>query len=101
MRIQYNPDVPLYDSIRAITELNTSNADAYPWISSDGLRIYYTSTLTTGQGLVTASRNSLSAPFGPASYLGGNFSTAISCWLTPDELTIFYTNGSSLFRATR
>jgi hypothetical protein len=100
-RMHYNPTLPMYDSIRPLTELNTASADAYPWISADGLRIYYTSTLTSGQGLVTASRNSLSDPFGPASYLGGNFSTAVSCWLTHDELTIYYTNGNSLYRATR
>jgi len=39
-----------YDSVRALTEINNPNfADAYPWISSDLLKLYYTKGSAIGK----------------------------------------------------
>ncbi|MCX6842359.1 MAG: hypothetical protein NTX53_08785 [candidate division WOR-3 bacterium] len=77
-----------FDSVRALSEINVSgDADAYPWISPDGLRLYY----TRGSSLAVASRESVQSPFGAPEPFpirsGGGF---FSAWLTDDELETYF-----------
>jgi hypothetical protein len=78
-----------WDSLRYLTEINSNEADAYPWISFDGLRMYY----THDQDFKYTERPSLDSSFGspilvPKIHLTGY--RKVSCWLTNDELEIFY-----------
>jgi hypothetical protein len=82
-----------YTDIRALDEINIPNvADAYPFISADGLRLYY----TRASSLWYAERNTRSEIFSnPAKLRMENVSGEVrSCWLTNDELEIFYTVGT-------
>jgi hypothetical protein len=79
-------------TVAEITELSSSGQEDAPWISSDGLRIYFSRDLTPpGHGDVYfASRSSPTEPFGMAA-LVTNVSTAGQegrAWLTSDELTV-------------
>lgn len=99
-------DVPsdiFYDSIRNISELNDPNlGDAFPWISSDGLRIYYTRGNFSERRLVFASRpDTLSLFNTPAEVPGVAAVNSISHWLSDDELTIYLCNGTSLYVSKR
>jgi len=100
-------EIVTVDSTRALSEINTSTqAEAYPWISDDGLRLYY----TEGGEIYYTERNSLTEKFTNAAPLAINSATYtnISCWLTHDELHIFYvieesdgTHDRSLYHASR
>ena len=101
-----------FDSIRALTELNTSQAgEGYPWISNDGLRIYYTSGMSgTDFRILYSQRNSTDDFFSDPIPLSINISSvgSISQWLSEDELHIYFftrdSNGpqsKTLFHATR
>jgi len=58
----------IWEDIRPLDEINTNEADAYPWISPNGLRLYFT------QRLPIVGIDDLT-----------------SCWLTNDELEMFFT----------
>jgi len=77
--------------IRYQSELNDPKvAEAYPWISADGLRLYY----VKGNSIYTSSRGSRYEDFGSADELNiENNSGITSCWLTNDELQLFTTTG--------
>lgn len=99
-------DVPsdiFYDSIRNISELNDPDfGDAFPWISADGLRIYYTKGNFSETRLVVASRpDTLSLFNTPAEVPGVASVNPISHWLSEDELTIYLCNGTSLYVSKR
>lgn len=99
-------DVPsdiFYDSVRNISELNDPNlGDAFPWISADGLRIYYTNGNFSERRLVVASRpDTLSLFNTPVEVPGVTSVNSISHWLSEDELTIYLCNGTSLYVSKR
>jgi len=85
------------DSVRSLSELNSSTgAEAYPWISSDGLRIYYTKSISNINNIYFASRNTVHEPFSNAKALTlGNENNIFSCWLTNDELHIYFIDNVS------
>lgn len=71
--------------------VNPSKADqakAYPWLSADGLRLYY--TLCDEQSIYVATRESFSAWFGEGQPLELEQGHHISCWFTDDELTAYF-----------
>jgi PKD repeat protein len=83
---------------------------ARPWISPDGLRLYFASNRASGSSrldLFVASRLSGSSPFTSLVPVAGVNSSASSGGptLTPDELTIFYwsnaSGGNDLWMASR
>lgn len=85
-----------FDSVRALSEINIiGEADAYPWISGDGLRIYYTKGASTaGNKFFMAKRADLNSEFDtpelielPSFFDPFNVN---SCWLTPDELEFYF-----------
>lgn len=98
----FNKSEMSWDTIRALTEINTEFADAYPYISPDGLRLYFSQGQTSD--LYYVSRNSIYELFSNKELLSYNFPYgSFSCWLTNDELEIFYTSflGGSIDYSTR
>ncbi len=91
--------------------LNAADAaDAYSWLSKDGLRIYFTRDNSDDE-IWKAERKSLTEEFkDPVSVTVNGISSdndVFSCWLTDDEKTLFFVthrggNGftTSLFRST-
>lgn len=102
-----------FDSIRPLTELNNSlQADAYPWISNNGLNLYYISEDLNDNvdKLVHSSRSNINEFFSTPQTLSINSSVNdnSSPWLTEDELDIYFiirkTNGTmwtTLYHAER
>jgi hypothetical protein len=78
------------------TNLNILNdpdkADAYPWISYDGLRLYYTKEEANGdEALYIAQRSSLFQDFEQSRRISFQFpGELISAWLTKDEKTMIF-----------
>ncbi len=94
----------IYDEGSLISELNVQEeADAFPWLSADGLRLYYSKTFEGNiSHIAYAVRENVSAPFVLMdTYLAGATTDGTSCWLMPDELTIYFTSSTSLRKATR
>lgn len=92
----------LWDSIRDLSEINKPDtADAFPYISSDGLRIYFTQGAAS-INLYFASRDDMNSPFKNIQILSSNFPTGSkSCWLTNDELEVFFINHQKLYYSSR
>lgn len=81
------------DTARALIEINTSEADAYPYLSSDGLRLYFTQESVDGVNLYSVSRTSVNSVFSNKKKLSFDYPPAsMSCWLTNDELEIYYSS---------
>lgn len=98
------------EDIRSVEEINEDyNAEAYPWISNDGLRIYFTKTDTDSLNKIFfAERFDLNSVFTNIHPLSINFEeySNISCWLSSDELNIYfiqryYGNQNKLFHSSR
>ncbi|HEY5535287.1 MAG TPA: hypothetical protein VIL99_10185 [Ignavibacteria bacterium] len=86
-----------YYDVRPLSEINSeNNPDAYPWISSDGLRMYYTSGKRTkkssNEKIYYTERQSTGDSFGEPKKikLWKDESNIVSCWLSEDELNIYY-----------
>lgn len=90
-----------YDSIRKLTEINIPNvADAYPWISADGLRLYYINGSSTDSIMFTQRANTNSYFSTPVRLPISGFDP-YSCWLSKDELDIYICENDSLLYAHR
>lgn len=100
-----------FDFVRELTELNDSNkGEGYPWISNDGLRIYFSKSASSRTKNYYSKRESIDDLFSNPEELTTNLSSAnnFSPWLTDDELTIYFVrtipndfNSTKLYRATR
>lgn len=91
------------DSLRPLSEINVFGvADAYSWLSADGLRLYFTQD-DSGYRIMLAKRPNLDSPFASPTEvpLPDELSSTFSCWLTADELNIYLSNGDSLFHLSR
>lgn len=100
-KAEKKPTLELKRSIE-IKELNNSDeADCYPFITEDGLRLYYTNSEEIDH-IVFSKRKSLNDAFEKPQKvkLEGNDSDVLSCWLTADELSIFYVVRKSNFGAS-
>src|ERR1700740_2129980 len=86
-----------FDSIRPLGELNTQYADAYPWISADGLRLYYTDG--GNNQIMYTERSNINSYFNAPTVAPLTFAGAISCWLTQNELTMYISDGNAIYRA--
>jgi hypothetical protein len=91
----------VYDSVRAISEINVNNsADAYPWISADGLRLYYVCNNLGHLGFT--SRPNTSSYFATPVIADPVFpANTMSCWFSADELDVYYTSSSTIYYAHR
>jgi hypothetical protein len=87
-----------WDSIRMLSEINKiDTSDAYPYISPDGLRIYFAQE-NAGTNLYFASRPDMYSFFGIPELVSTDFpSGSFSCWLTNDELEIFFIKADPQF----
>ncbi|HTV22807.1 MAG TPA: hypothetical protein VMG12_29155 [Polyangiaceae bacterium] len=97
----------------ALTNINTNDDEGTPFISADGLRLYYYSTRAGGPGLkdiYVATRTSTAVEFPSGQMLANVNSTALDHLprLSPDELTIWFTStraggagGADLWTSTR
>lgn len=100
-----------YQDLRPLDEINDpSRADAYPWISPDALRLYFTRQTSEGDRIVFSERESQDSFFGEVEILNINRPGVdnFSCWLNQDETEIYFTarnpenlDNTELFRATR
>jgi hypothetical protein len=90
-----------YDSIRALTEINSPTyADAYPWISSDGLRLYYTGGANSN-ALMFTQRANTSSSFNAPVVVPITLTSPTSYWLSKDELDLYVCGNSMLTYAHR
>jgi hypothetical protein len=93
--------INLYDSIRTLSEINNpTNADAYPWISPDGLRLYYTSGLNSNQVMYTQRPNAASY-FVTPTIVPISISSPSSYWFSADELDVYICTTNELYFAHR
>ncbi|MCB9245535.1 MAG: T9SS type A sorting domain-containing protein [Flavobacteriales bacterium] len=81
-------DHPYIRYQNSINELQV--AEAYPWISADGLRLYF----VKGNSVHYSSRGSRYEDFGPSSEVNLDANGSVtSSWLSNDELKMFTTSG--------
>lgn len=76
----------------AISELQTSADETDPFLTEDGLAIYYTTNVRGSRDLVVATRDSTSAPFGapvPLDELNSEFEEQ-DIWLSPDGRHVIF-----------
>ncbi|EJF53594.1 hypothetical protein SapgrDRAFT_1902 [Saprospira grandis DSM 2844] len=79
---------------RNLKEVNMEGGtDAYPWLSKDGLRLFWTQTIGGEDQIMQAERPNLEATFGEAKVMGLNLAGLdnMSIWLSADELTALHT----------
>lgn len=88
-------------NVSELTSLNTvDTVDSYPFLSHDGLTLYYTSG--TPSRLYYSKRNSLSSDFESKSLVSNIWPSHVtSCWLTNDELEIYFIRSLDMFYANR
>lgn len=93
-----------FNNVTAITSINTAVGDSYPWISTDGLRLYYTSGEgSTVNSIYFTQRPNVSSDFiAPTVFEIGGVQAVVSIWLTSDEKDAYFTTfDSKLFYAHR
>ncbi len=94
-----------FSEFRTLSEMNSPDeADAYPYISPDGLNIYY----VKGDYLYHSSRFDMGVKFSQASkvYFGdygsyADYSGIYGAWLSPDQLQIYFVYSSAIYAADR
>ncbi len=86
-----------YEDTRALSEINTAGVgDAYPWISSDGLRLYYTNGLDVNNLLLYYSeRANVDSPFQTPTLAPINIVAPLSIWLSENEMEAYATTFDS------
>ena len=92
-----------WESPRLLDNLNNEGAaEAYPYLSADGLRLYFSRQTEEGLNLYMASRQTIYDAFSnrqplSADLPGGSFSG----WLSNDERELYFSDGYALFYAFR
>lgn len=90
-----------YGNIQPLTSLNDPvQSDAYPWLSGDGLRLYFTRNFT----LMYSSRPSTTSTFEPpveVAFTGSVQLEIVGVWLSPNEKTLFLVGDNRIYKATR
>ncbi len=90
-----------FSSFRVLDELNDSTkSDSYPWLSGDGLRIYFTREFK----IMFAERRSLQDKFSsaaPIDFEGTVQLEIVSAWFTADELDMYMIAGNRIYKSTR
>ncbi len=88
----------VFDSVRALDEINIVNqADAYPYITPDGLRLYFTrGSGSSSREFLMSSRTSVADSFLSPVGLAITISTsARSAWLSRDELEMYFSEADT------
>ncbi|MCA0448072.1 MAG: T9SS type A sorting domain-containing protein [Bacteroidetes bacterium] len=86
-----------FDMIRPLSELNTPNAgEGYPWISPDGLRLYFSKGMGSKNDLFVSKRQSTNGTFESPSMLDIPLSAnrKFAGWLGNDEQELYFTTGT-------
>lgn len=87
-----------FDNVRPLSELNTDDAEAYPYLAPSGSRLYYTSSSM----IMVAEYDKNKKEFGNATEVElPEIESAISCWVSADEKTMLVTDGSAIYFAER
>ena len=105
MAIRSDTTLP-FDSVRPLVEINdTNNADSYPCITSDGLKLYYTKEVNDTSKLFYSARSSTSDIFSPPQLLDiENYNGQVfSAWLSNDGIHLFFSSqgNEELFYSNR
>ena len=81
----------------------TKVADSYPYVTEDGLRLYFTSNREGGHGrFFTSTRKSVNDPFGEPKVLSPNLTDGFYAGtLTADELTLCMVNSGAMYISIR
>ena len=97
------PSPITYGDLQLLSGLDSpSNGEGFPWISSDGLRLYYTQGPGGNNHLRLASRTSITDQFTSSTVvLVGEAIDQTSCSLSADELTLWFTSFGAVRKATR
>ena len=90
-------------NIRPMDALNKSGyTDAYPWLSPDGLVLYWTSNRDGDDWIYFSERKSLKDEFKKVNKLDINFNDEIlSCWLSDDMTRIYFSDRNTIHTASR
>mgnify|MGYP000017640654 FL=1 len=91
-----------YEKVRLLGEINdVQKAEAYPYISADGLRLYY----ILNNEVYFTSRSDLKRSFGYPRNISIDKSTndinIVSCWLSLDELNLYITGDEKVYKCSR
>ena len=82
-----------FDSIRPLNELKTGNGESFPWLSTDGNRIYYSEGENTPKIYIAEKKTGeykFSNPHLLKNITNDSFPDNYSAWLTNDELNIYF-----------
>jgi len=94
-----------FTGIRPLDEINEKEvSDSYPWLSNDGLRIYFTKQKGSEITFHQAARKSLNDKFAQPEKLNvaiPKISNNLSCFLSADETEIFVLSGDKIYSAKR
>ncbi|MEZ5013541.1 MAG: hypothetical protein R2794_04555 [Chitinophagales bacterium] len=95
--IAYKDQNGSYNRARPLSEIN-SNAlsDAYPWLSADGLRLYYCRDFK----IFVTGRKNIQDPFAaptPVYFNGEVHLDVVSCWLTPKEDIMYIIANNNIY----
>lgn len=94
-----------FANIRPLDEINDKElSDSYPWLSNDGLRIYFTKQKGSEITFHWADRKSVNEKFSLPKKLDiamPKISNNLSCFLSADETEIFILSGDKIYTATR
>ena len=92
-------------NVRSLDEINDPElSDSYPWLSNDGLRLYFTKQKGSQIEYHVAARENLNDRFNKPKKLElelPKISNNMSCFLSADELEVFALSGSQIFHASR
>ena len=92
-------------SVKPLDEVNDPTmSDSYPWLSQDGLRLYFTKQKGNNITFFVAERASADAKFTTPVKLDvalADVNNNMSCFLSNDEKEIFILNGDKIYSATR
>lgn len=95
-----------WDTIRPLSEINTAEAEAYPFISEDGLRIYFTQQESASRSIYMMKRPTRLDSFADKQLVSSlSAYQPTSSWFSSDELEMFYmefvpSTGSYLIKHT-
>ncbi len=94
-----------YTAIRPLEEVNDPNvSDSYPWLSADGLRIYFTKQHGSKITFYVANRTATEGTFGKPVEMGitlPKVNNNMSCYLSSDEKEIYALSGEVIYYAAR
>ncbi len=94
-----------FGNIRPLDEINDPEmSDSYPWLSNDGLRIYFTRQKGSEITFYFSKRESPDEKFSKprkVDFTLPKISNNMSCFLSADELEIFALSGDKIYHAAR